>query len=261
MHTSRKAKLFTIALMVTGLCTVTSPATADDWEWSVTPYLWASDIGIDVFVHDEPIIGSDIAFSDIFDKLEVAFPIHVEVHREKLGIFLDVMYINLGDTQTTVADPPLPDDTVVGSDLKQLLFEAGGFYRPSGGTHGLDVLFGVRVIDFDMTIDFSLPAPSTVTSQVSSAKTFTDGFIGLRYSAPLGERTSFAIRGDAGSGGSELTWNASALLGYTIGKKRQNRILIGYRHMEIELKDSRNSLPVESNVTMSGPITGFMIRF
>ena len=261
MPTLRKTKLSTIALLVSCLSSVTSPASADDWEWSVTPYLWASDIGMDVFVHDEQIIGSDIAFSDIFDKLEVAFPIHLEVQRDKLGFFLDVMYINLGDTQTTVARPPLPDDTLVESDLKQTLFEAGGFYRPSGGSHGLDFLFGVRVIDFDMTIDLSLPAPSTVTSRVSSAKTFTDGFVGLRYGAPLGERTSIAIRGDAGAGDSELAWNASALIGYTVGKKRQNQLLIGYRHMEIELKNSHGALTVEPNMTMSGPITGFMIRF
>ena len=155
----------------------------------------------------------------------------------------------------------MPDDTTVRSELEQTLFEAGGFYRPSGGTHGLDVLFGVRVIDNKMTIDFSLPEPSTATSRVSSGETYTDGFAGLRYTAPLGERTTIAIRGDAGAGDSELALNASALLGYTVGKKRQNQLLIGYRHMEIELKDSNDGLTVDTNLTMSGPITGFMIRF
>ena len=261
MITVRKAELFTITLVISCLGAVASPAHADDWEWSLTPYLWASDIGVDVFVHDEPVYGSDVAFSDLFDKLEFAAPIHLEGQGEKFGVFLDVMYINLADTQTSVAHPPLPDDTSVASDLKQTIFEAGGVYRPSGGTHGLDFLLGVRVIDYEITVDVSLPAPSTLTSRVSSAEKFTDAFVGLRYHVPLGERTTIALRGDIGGGDSDLAWNTSALLGYSVGKQRKNQILIGYRHMKVELSDSHGGLIVESDVTMSGPITGFMIRF
>jgi hypothetical protein len=39
-------------------------------------------------------------------------------------------------------------------------------------------------------------------------------------------------------------------------------ILLGYRHMEIEFKDSSHSgLTVKNDVSLSGPITGFLLRF
>ena len=261
MKLVRNADTLAIVLAICCIGTVASPARAADWEWTLTPYLWATDYGVDVSIKDEPAFGTDIAFSDLFDKLEFAFPIHFEGQRGKSGIFLDLMYIKLDESQTTAWHPHLPDGSNVQAGVKQTLFEAGGFYRPSGGANGLDILYGVRVIDFKMDIDITAPSPSTTTARASSSDTFTDGFLGLRYNAPLGERLSIAVRGDAGTGGTELTWNASALLGYSVGKQRQNLILIGYRHMEVELKDAHNGLKTKTDVTMSGPITGFMFRF
>ena len=90
-----------------------------------------------------------------------------------------------------------------------------------------------------------------------------DGFLGLSESRSH-ESTCIAgsgLRGDAGAGDSELAWNASALLGYHVGKQRQNIILFGYRHMEIEFKESGSGLTVQTDLTMSGPIAGFAIRF
>ncbi len=261
MDTVRKSNPFAIALVIGCLSAVASPAHAADWEWTLAPYLWASDIAVDVTVNNEPVIGADIAFSDLLDKLDFAFPLHFEGRRGKGGFFLDVMFINLGDTQSNVAHPPLDGDTTVRSDLKQTLFEAGGFYRLSGGTHGLDLLYGVRVIDYDMTLDITLPPPASTATRVTSSDTFTDGFAGLRYQGPVGERFSIGLRGDVGAGDSELVWNVSALLGYHVGKQRQNLILLGYRHMDFEFKESGSGLTVQNDLTMSGPITGFAFRF
>lgn len=141
------------------------------------------------------------------------------------------------------------------------MYEIGGFFRPSGGTHGLDLLFGARIIDLDMVLDITLPGPLMLSTTVTSSNSFTDGFAGLRYQAPFAERWSFTLRGDAGAGDSELAWNTSALLGYHVGKQRQNIILFGYRHMEIELEDSSSGLLVQTDLTMSGPIVGFAFRF
>jgi hypothetical protein len=261
MHVVRKSELFAIALLVAGLGAMASPARAAEWEWTLAPYMWGSDIALDVSVNDEPVIGGDLGFSDLLDKIDFAFLGHFEGRRGKGGFFLDAIYMDLGDHQTTVARPPLPGGTEVRSDVKQTLYEVGGFFRPSGDTHGLDLLFGVRVIDFDMDLTITLPGPLGMSTTVNSAETFTDGFAGLRYSAPLGERWSFALRGDAGAGDSELTWNTSALLGYRVGKRRQNVILFGYRHMEIEFKDSSSSVTVQTDMTMSGPLAGFAFRF
>jgi hypothetical protein len=239
---------------------VTSPAPAADWEWTIAPYLWASDISLDVSANDQSL-GGELGFGDLLDKLDFAFLGHVEGRRGRGGFFFDLIYMDLGDTQTTVARPPLPGGTEVKSDVKQTMFEVGGFFRPSGGSHGLDLLYGVRVTDFDLDLTITLPGPQGLSGSASSSQSFTDGFAGLRYQAPLGERWSYVLRGDLGAGDSELAWNTSALLGYQVGKRRQNLILFGYRHMEVELKDSSDNLTIRTDVGMSGPIAGFAFRF
>ena len=88
MYTVKKADSFAVALVTCCLSAVVSPAHADDWEWSFTPYLWASDVGVDVTIQDEPVLGTDIAFEDLFDNLDFAAPLHFEGSRGRSGIFL-----------------------------------------------------------------------------------------------------------------------------------------------------------------------------
>jgi hypothetical protein len=249
------------ALLLSGLVAATTPAYAADWEWTLVPYLWGPEISMDVSVRDEPVIGADLPFNDLLEKLDFALLAHFEGRRGRAGFFLDLTYLDVGESQSTVARPPLPGGTRVNTDMSTVLFELGGFYRLSGDTAGLDLLLGARAIDIDMTLDISLPPPLTATTQVSGSDTFIDAFAGLRYQTPLGERWSFIVRGDAGAGETDLAWNAQALVGYNVGKERHNVILFGYRHMEVEFKDSGSSADLEADLTMSGPIAGFAFRF
>jgi hypothetical protein len=258
------ARLFAATFLVASLSVTTSPAEADDWEWTLIPYAWASDIGVDLFVNDDPVVGADIGFDDILDNLDFAAQIHFEGRRDKGGFFLDLTYLDLGSSQTTGARPPLPGGTEIRSDLRTMLFEAAGFYRPSGSTHGLDILLGVRVLDMDLTADFTLPLPPplNVTRQINPSDTFTDGFVGLRYTMPFAERWMLVGRGDVGAGDSELAWNSSLSLGYLVGKKRQNFVMVGYRHLDLEFKSTASGgQAVEIDMTMSGPGVGFGFRF
>jgi hypothetical protein len=251
-----------VALLICGLATVPSSANAAEWQWALVPYVWGTAIGADVYVNDDPIIGADIGFDDILDKTDFAAQLHFEGQRGKAGFFMDVTYLNLGSSQTTSARPPLPGGTQVGSDLRTTLFEAAGFYRLSGDTHGLDLLFGARVIDLDLTVDFALPPPLTGTRRIATSETLTDGFAGLRYSTPFAERWMFTGRADVGAGDSDLSWSASAYLGYAVGKQRRNLILFGYRHLALEFKGTTGGgQRVETDMTMSGPAAGFAFRF
>lgn len=259
MKIVRTFRLSAVSLLSGSLLAI--PAVAQEWQWSVVPYVWASDIGVDVFVGDDEVIGADIGFDDILDKTDFASQLHIEGQRGRGGFFFDVTFLNLGSTQTTGARPPLPGGTQIKSDLKTTLAEAGGFYRLSGDTHGLDLIFGARVIDLDLTLDFALPPPLTGTQELSGSDTFTDGFAGLRYSTPFAERWIFTARGDVGAGDSDLAWNASAYFGYAVGKQPQNLILFGYRHLELEFKESSGGQSEEIDMSMSGPAIGFAFRF
>ena len=121
----RTSNLSAIALLISCLSVPALPARAADWQWTLVPYLWASDIGVDVTVNNEPIIGVDIGFDDILDKTDFASQLHFKGRRGKGGFLLDITFLNLGARQTTVARPPLPGGTQIGSDMKTTLFEAG----------------------------------------------------------------------------------------------------------------------------------------
>ena len=138
MHTGRKAML-RAAILITGyLGAAASPARAADWDWILTPYLWGSSMKVDVFVKDEPVFGEDLSFPDLLDQLDLGFQLHFEGQRGKAGFFLDLTYLAVSDSETTPANPPLPGGTVLGVDIDTTLFEAAGFYRPSGEALGLE---------------------------------------------------------------------------------------------------------------------------
>lgn len=262
MCTDKTTHLCAIGLVVWCLGASAESAVAQEWEWVVAPYVWASDTSVDVFVNNEPVFGADLSFSDLIDKIDMALQLHVEGRRDKFGFFLDLTYLDLGETTTTPANPPLPGDTVIDTDIELTMIEAGGTYWPSGELSGLSLLLGVRVIDLGVDVIITPPSPSPLSgTRVQSSVTLTDGFAGLRYVAPLGQRWILTLRGDAGAGDSDLTWNASAILGYQFGKNNRYNMLLGYRHLVIEFEDNIDGVRVEVEQTMSGPEVGFAFRF
>ena len=261
MKTVRLPVAIALGALTLALGAVTSPAQAEDWEWMLVPYLWAEDTSLDVSINDEPVIGGDLSFSDLLDKLDFAFQLHFEGRRGKAGFFADFTTMSTSDTQIRDGGILLPDGTQLDTSNDTILFEAAGFYRPSGASHGLDVLLGVRVTDMeaDLTITVPTPPPGPLTGGLS--ETYTDGFAGLRYIAPLGESWAFAIRGDIGAGDSELAWNASAYLDFHFGQRDQFGIIFGYRHLDVEYEDTVDGTKVTVDMTMSGPAAGFAFRF
>ena len=107
---------------------------------------------------------------------------------------------------------------------KPILVEAGGSFRPGGGAHGFDLLFGVR------------------------------------YVGSLGEKWLYTLRGDVGAGDSDRVWNLMGILGHSFGKNGRYVALVGYRHM-VAKYETTNVVTVETEVAMSGPMAGFAFRF
>jgi hypothetical protein len=82
--------------------------------------------------------------------------------------------------------------------------------------------------------------------------------IGARYVAALSDQWVFGVRGDYSTGDSDSTWNALAYLGYRFSiKNTPSALLLGYRHMEINLEEG----DLETELTLSGPITALRIDF
>ena len=195
----------------------TGPAAAD-WEFVLTPYFWASDVALEVEIDDEPVIGADVDFSDLIDKVDFALMAHFEARNEGLGLFGDLLYLDLSNDNTAPdgnMPPAPPPGTATEAGLTMTVWEFGGFYRPSGESHGFDILLGVRVIDLDqeLTINFPMMGPIGPVER-GIDESFTDGFVGVRYANLFNDRWTYFARVDYSAGGTEGVLNAAIGIGY-----------------------------------------------
>jgi hypothetical protein len=239
---------------------------ADDLNWMIAPYLWASDIGMDVAINGDPALGVDVAFSDLVDKLDMAFMGHIEVNSDDFGAFFDGIYISLADDQVINLGPggPILGDLEIDMDLKLNIYELGGFYRMGSadvGSSAFDIIGGVRFIDLTLNLDILLPGPGAMPLSPSVEVSETDIFFGARLSGKFTEKWHYKLRADIGGGGTEGTINGIAAVGYTFGQSGLFSLDLGYRYMNIELKNEDADGTTESEITMSGPILGFIFNF
>ncbi len=237
------------------------PARAAEWEWTLVSYIWASDMSVDAVISDQVVIGGELKFSDLIDKVEAAAQLHFEGRRGRAGFFLDLTYLDVADEVTTPAMPPLPGGTSIESDVTTILFEAGGTLRPFGAEKPFELFLGVRVIDLDLEVEITLPPPLVASTKARASESIVDVFGGARFLVPLSEHWFVTLRGDIGTGDTDFTWNVVGMAGYQFGKRNQFAALLGYRHMEIELEESAGGVGVEAELTMSGPFAALGFYF
>lgn len=258
-----------LAVVVLSLC-LWLPATESeakgDWEWTLVPYLWASDISMEVKIAGEPVLETDIDFGDLLDKVDLALTLHFEGRKGPGGFLLDMTVISLSNEMTFSGSggPSLPPDgTVVNAEVDLGIYEVGGFYRPGGEKTGLDILAGIRYVGIDQNIDITLPFPpdDPIGTRIESSPSVTDGFIGLRYTTMFGQRWGFGIRGDIAAGGTEQTLNGIIGISYHFGKSGRYALRLGYRYMTIEIEEDEGGVKIETDMTMSGIYGGLVFQW
>ena len=261
----RRRLSMAVVVLVVGLGLSPQQSRADDLTWTIAPYLWASDVAMDVAVNGDPILGVDAAFSDILDKLDMAFMGHIEVSSDEFGAFFDGIYISLADDQVIDLGPggPILGDLLVDVSLKMNIYELGGFNRMGSGEVGssaFDIIAGIRLVDVVQNVDIVLPDPgATPVNKVIDAAE-TDIMVGARLSGKFTEKWHYKLRADYAGGGTEGTINGLAAVGYTFGEGLFS-LDLGYRYLNIELKNEDADGTVETEITMSGPVLGFIFTF
>ncbi len=226
-------------------------AAADDAEWLVAPFLWLSDVTLD---QSSGVSGS-VSASDLLDKTDSAGMIRVEAAWKRWGFTVD--YIFLGVSEGIVL-PPSPPNLSILVDLDVSIVELGGFFRPSGADSGVDYLFGVRNINVDKTLLLT-PSGGGPTRRFDSDPQFTDVFAGARFLHRFDDHWDMSLRGDLSFGDSEGTVNLLASIGYRFNKTFA--LNLGYRHLDIEFEENINGEVETTDITLSGPILGFLFRF
>lgn len=235
-------------------------AHADDWRWSVTPYLWATDVGVDVEVRDRTLVDATIPFEDLLEDLDSAALVRIEAMRGEHGLAIDLFDVGLEDA----ARLPLPDGSGVELELDarigMTLFDLAGVYDPEGDGEGLALLYGARLLNQREDITAALPAGEDPAEgrRFEADDTYVDGLLGLRYVGKLPGRWDYEVAADVSTGGTELTWSVAPAIGYTFGARDQYRVTAGYRHLAIDL-DSGPA--VDLDMTLGGFLAGLRFNF
>ena len=75
------------------------------------------------------------------------------------------------------------------------------------------------------------------------------------------DKWHYKARADIGGGGTSGTFNIFGSVGYTFGQTVLFSLDLGYRYMTIKLKDSQDGTSTETDITLSGPLLGFIFIF
>jgi hypothetical protein len=218
------------------------PARAEDYDWFAAAYIWAADISV-----DSKDASAGIDFSNVLDKLEMAFQTHIEVQGDDLGGFVDFTFLGLGGNKAGQFGD-------AHSDLDMTLMDLGLVWSPGAERlTGFEAFGGLRYLDLDFHLVVDPAGPlQTLDTRVND--TYTDLLVGARYIAPHNDRWRLTFSGDVSGGDTEGTWSASVYAGYVRGP---HHFIVGYRHMDAEAKANGSSV----SATMTGPLVAYGVSF
>ena len=94
-------------------------------------------------------------------------------------------------------------------------------------------------------------------SVTRNSSDYYDALLGLRYRFDFGDRWQLLTHADYSFGDSEGGFLARANFAYTVGNKKQNRVLFGYQYKDTEFRDG----DLKTAFTNYGPMVGFDFRF
>jgi hypothetical protein len=224
------------------LAAAATPATAEgNWEFEVTPYLWAAGIAADMVVRGQPV-EVDMGFSDVLDALDIGGAVLLRAQKGPWVVFTQLDYLSLSTDE--LEDPPAAGRVDQKVTMASLAF--GREFASANGRRTIDVLVGARhfSVDTDLTLG---------PLGFSDERTVNDPIIMLRPSFQISERWrlnptfAYAVGGD-----SETSWEMQPTIQFQVGKTTTLRF--GYRKLHYELE-------ADAGGTFDGDFHGPFIGF
>jgi hypothetical protein len=218
-----------------------SSASAQGWDWRVTPYLWGANIQGDVALG--PLARDvDVEFSELVNVLAGAALLHVEGENDGQIVFGDLVWMELEpeDEIATIGG-------VAEAELSSTIIELG--YARAREPIGFEV--GLRYWDLDIEIDPALAAG------VVRGDSWTDVFGGIRNTRELGQSWDLTTRANIGAGGADLT------IGFQMDFARElkggNAFVAGLKLLDVDYEnESVRGVPFELDTMFVGATVGFM---
>jgi len=249
-----------IATSMTMLLAAPRSAVAQDWQWIVTPYVWASNLGVNVSTDARQIVDRDLTFGDLLKDVDMTAQVRLEAQRGRNGVFGD-LFGNRLSKDSQIALPQMGGAPAsLSSSVRMAILDAGGLFNPTGQRRGLTLFYGSRMVIQRASVDadIAVPQAGTVSEHRDLDETKIDALAGVRYSQPLPWRLTALVHADASAGGTKYTWSGSAGLAFALGGRGRYTLTGGYRRMQIKF-DAADS--TNATLTMSGMVFGVNMRF
>ena len=232
-----------LTLRLTGLAgavLLASSASAQDWDWRITPYLWGLGIEGDIALGP---VGRDVnvEFADVLDVLAGTALIHVEAQKGEHILFGDLNWLKVEpeDEIATIGG-------VAEAEMDSTILEMG-YARDSDGI-GFEA--GLRYWDFDIEIDPALAAG------IIRGDSWVDVFGGFRHKRDLSQKWSMTTRGNLGAGGSDLS--VGFQIDFARELERGNAVVAGFKLIEVDYEKSNvRGIPFVLDATFFGATVGF----
>lgn len=224
---------------------------ADEWKFSVSPYLWAPALSGKITHNRLPPVDIDASFDKILDNLDFAAMLMGDARKGRYSIFGDLLYVKVG------AQGDTPRGILADSvDVKNESFTGmigAGYSVLDRSEHSLDVVGGLRVWSVDTDIRFN--GRFSRGRKYSDSATWVDAMVGVRGTYNFHSKAYLTGWGMIGAGGAQADWDLGLGVGYNFNKSVS--ATVGYRAMGVDYE--RNGFKYD--VVLQGPIAGVTIRF
>ncbi len=245
-------------IFIAALCAfTTTPAVADDWTFSVEPYVLAANIAGDASIGRVTGVEVDVDFSDIVEKLNMAAMIHFEAHSGNgWGFAFDYGFMELSDDifgeRGGVVDARVRQGTLEGLLIRQSQNEASG----------LEYFAGFRWWDNDVDVVLvpaMLPAP--LERKVDAS--WVDLLVGARWTRDLSERWQMQLRGDVGGFGIESDFTSALSATFLYRFSERFSLDLQYKALWVDYEDGKSGQSgyFSYDTVTHGPIVGLKIEF
>lgn len=234
---------------------------SDGWSLRVGIPIWLAGLDGTLTVGGSELEPSeDPSDTDLFSShLDFAFALHAEAEKNRFGLILDSMYVDVSATANTEVGAQGE------ASVRGFIGELDGFYtltapRPGAGGWGAlraDVLAGVRLTGLELGVQ-------TAGVTASSRHTFVDPLIGARGEVGLTDWLGYKLRGDIGGllssdTTSSLVWNVDTAFAFHVSEPFQ--IDLGYRWLYYDFSFGSGGSESGLDLTLSGPYLGVQLAF
>jgi len=231
-----------------------TPASAQEWEGRVTPYIWASGLDGDASVLPSlPSVKVNDDFADVIENLDIALMALVEADNGRLYVRSDLFFASL------TADGSTPSDLFSGAKLNTETFNlsaSAGIVAHQSETSQLNLFAGGRLWNLNNELTF-LPGVAPGRS-VEADRTFITPIVGTSGTISLSDTVTAnasASLGGFGISGADIEIGVSAGLGVELSNSFG--LTFGYRYLYLDYENEGFIY----DLAQHGPLVGVQFRF